>query len=136
LDQEAEWRIPQTKKGEAHIASLVPQAIEILKKIKNKQTSEWVFPSSASKFGHVEEPQKAWQRVWYRAGISALRLHNLRQTLASLQIRTGANSFIIGKILGHKSQQATDIYARVSKDVARTCMKNAANEMFKYNKRS
>jgi len=132
---EPHWRIPMTKNGESHIVALVPQAIQILEDIKMLYDSPWVFPSLASASGHIEEPKKAWKRTLERAGISDLRIHDLRRTMASWQVRTGANSFTIGKTLGHKNQQATAVYARVSKDVTRDSMENAVNEMFKYSKK-
>lgn len=134
LNENPEWRIPDTKNGESLTVSLVPQAVELLNELKNSHNSEWVFPSSTSKSGHIEEPKKAWKRVLDRAEISDLRIHDLRRTMASWQVRTGANSFIIGKTLGHKNHQATAIYARVSKDVTRESMENAVNAMFKYKK--
>ena len=89
-----------------------------------------MFPSLASASAHIEEPKKAWKRTLERAGIS-----DLRRTMASWQVKTGTNSFTIGKTLGHKNQQATAVYARVSKDVTRDSMENAVNEMFKYSKK-
>ncbi|MDF3047883.1 MAG: putative integrase [Candidatus Midichloriaceae bacterium] len=127
-----EWRIETTKNGEIHIVSLVPQAVDILKELRLYQNSEWVFPSDNSKSGHIEEPKKAWKRILANAEIKDLRIHDLRRTLASWQVRTGANSFVIGKTLGHKNQQATAIYARVSKDVARDSMQDAVDAMFKF----
>ena len=132
LGDPAEWKIPMTKNGEAHTVTLVPQAIEILNQLKGLFDSPWVFFSDASKSGHIEEPKTAWKRILTRAGITDLRIHDLRRTLASWQVRTGASSFVIGKTLGHKDKQATAIYARVSKDVAKESMENAVNEMFKY----
>jgi integrase len=130
LGENPEWRITITKNGEVHIVALVPQAVTILKELKNAYNSEWVFPSKTSKSGHIEEPKQAWKRILKKANIKDLRIHDLRRTLASWQVRTGASSFIIGKTLGHKNQQATAIYARVSKDVARTSMEEAVNAMF------
>jgi integrase len=129
-----EWKIPITKNGETHIVALAPQTVDILKELKATSNSDWVFPSLTSKSGHIEEPKKAWKRVLDKAGIKDLRIHDLRRTLASWQVRTGANSFIIGKTLGHKNQQATAIYARVAKDVARSSIEDAVNAMFDYNK--
>jgi len=129
-----EWRIPSTKNGEMHIVALVPQVIEILSELKKAYSSEFVFPSKTSKSGHLEEPKKAWKRILDKAGIKDLRIHDLRRTLASWQVRTGASSFIIGKTLGHKNQQATAIYARVSKDVARNSMEDAVNAMLSHTK--
>ena len=49
---------------------------------------------------------------WGFEGVNpALRIHDLRRTLGSWQAATGANSYIIGKSLGHKTQQATAIYS-------------------------
>ena len=134
LGEEPEWRIPITKNGEPQIVSLVPQAVEILKQLQENFNGEWVFPSKTSKSGHIEEPKSAWKRVLKRADINDLRIHDLRRTMASFQVRTGANSFTIGKTLGHKQQQATAVYARVSRDVTRDSMENAVNAMFKYSK--
>jgi len=49
-----------------------------------------------------------------------------------LTVRAGASSFVIDKTLGHKHQQATTIYARVTKDMARTSMKGAVNAALRY----
>jgi integrase len=132
---EPQWRIPKTKNGEAHIISLVPQAVIILEELKSDYSGDWVFPRKVSASGHIEEPKKAWKRVLERAEIKDLRIHDLRRTMASWQVRTGASSFTIGKTLGHKHQQATAIYARVGKDVMRESMESAVNAIFEYNKK-
>ncbi|MBN8828205.1 MAG: tyrosine-type recombinase/integrase [Sphingobacteriia bacterium] len=129
LDSDPYWKIPETKNGEAHIVSLVPEAVDILKELKDNSDSKWVFPSPASKSGHLEEPKSAWKRILKRAGIEDLRIHDLRRTMASWQVRNGANSYIIGKTLGHKDKQATAVYARVSADTARESMEKAVKDM-------
>jgi integrase len=58
-----------------------------------------------------------------------LRLHDLRRTLGSWQAATGANSYIIGKSLGHKSQQAIAVYARLNLDPVRDSMGKAVKAM-------
>src|SRR4030095_5985041 len=45
------------------------------------------------------------------ARLDDVRIHDLRRTLGSWQARTGASLAIIGKSLGHQSQQATEGYA-------------------------
>lgn len=60
-----------------------------------------------------------------------LRIHDLRRSLGSWQAVTGANSFIIGKSLGHKSQQATAIYARLNLDPVRASVEKATAAMMK-----
>jgi integrase len=129
------WKIPQTKNGEPQLVVLVPQAIEIINSLRESNDKEWVFPSPVSKSGHLEEPKSAWKRVMDRANIKDLRIHDLRRSLASWQVRTGASSFVIGKTLGHKDKQATAIYARVSTDVTKYSMESAVNAMFEYSKK-
>ena len=58
-------------------------------------------------------------RILKEAGIENLRIHDLRRTLGSYQAATGANGYIIGKSLGHRSQQSTAIYARLTDALSR-----------------
>ena len=124
------WRIEETKNGEPQIIHLSEQAIEILNRRSKSRYSDWVFPSRASVSGHIEEPKRAWKNVLQRAGIEDLRIHDLRRTLGSWQAATGANSYIIGKSLGHKTQAATAIYARLNLDPVRESVNKATEAMF------
>ena len=60
-----------------------------------------------------------------------LRIHDLRRTLGSWQARQGASLTIIGKSLGHKSQQATQIYSRLDLDPVRQSVEQATASMRK-----
>lgn len=126
----AEWLVEETKNGEPQTIPLIPQAIIILKERYENKISDWVFPSATSKSGHIEEPKKVWKNLLERAGIKDLRIHDLRRTLGSWQAATGANSYIIGKSLGHKTQQATAIYARLNMDPVRESVARAVDSMF------
>ena len=72
--------------------------------------------SGAGAIGHLVEPKKGWQRLLQRAGIEDLRIHDLRRSLASFQIDAGVSLAVIGKGLGHHSQQTTAVYARLAQD--------------------
>ncbi len=126
----SEWVIKETKNGEAQTITLSSQAIAILQERCKTRSSDWVFPSSSSKSGHIEEPKKAWKNLLQRVEIEDLRIHDLRRTLGSWQAATGANSFIIGKSLGHKTQHATAIYARLNMDSVRESVNRATDAMF------
>lgn len=63
------------------------------------------------------------------AEINGLRIHDIRRTLGSYQAITGASLPIIGKSLGHKSQQATAIYARLNLDPVRQSLERATQAM-------
>ena len=43
-------------------------------------------------------------------------MHDLRRSLASFQIDAGVSLAVIGKGLGHRSQQTTAVYARLAQD--------------------
>ena len=131
------WKIPgnEFKNGEPFTCILTQPALDILKARQQFRDPEkpYVFPSS-SKSGHIQEPKKAWKSVIDRAGLEDVRLHDLRRTLGSWQAATGASLQVIGKTLGHKSQQATAVYSRLdltpvkrSMDTATTAMLEAVN---------
>jgi len=127
----ATWRIEETKNGEAQTVHLPAQAMALLKERKLASDSPWVFPGSGAS-GHLADPKKAWERILKEAGIEDLRIHDLRRTLGSYQAATGANGYIIGKSLGHKSQQSTAIYARLNLDPVRESVNKATDAMFGY----
>lgn len=126
------WHIPETKNGESLNVPLVDEALNRLLELRNTSDSDWVFPSPASKTGHLQDPKKAWKRVLDRSGIKDLRLHDIRRTLGSYQAITGASLNIIGKSLGHKTVAATQIYARLNDDPVRDSMQTAVTKMLEY----
>lgn len=127
--ERAEWRIPETKNGEAQTIPLVEEAVRILRGRSNsKESNKYVFPG-IGKAGHLADPKKAWKRILQRAEITNLRIHDLRRSMGSYQAMLGANSYTIGKSLGHKSQAATAIYARMNLDPVRASMEAATKRM-------
>lgn len=123
----AQWRIPMTKNGEPQTVTLSPEAIEILKS-RCECDPVWVFPGTGAS-GHLVEPKKGWKRILDRAGISNLRIHDLRRTLGSWQAKTGASLAIVGKSLNHKSPSTTAIYARLDLDPVRESVERATGAM-------
>jgi integrase len=129
--ERAVWRIPDdaSKNGEPIIVPLSGEAIEILKARQNEGAgSPFVFPAESAS-GYMTPPKKRWADLKARAGIADLRLHDLRRTMGSWQAITGASLAIIGKSLGHKSLDATLIYARLHIDPVRDSMEKATAAM-------
>ena len=123
------WRIPRTKNGESQTIPLGEPEAMILKGRQAESSSPWVFPSPAKIDQHLSPPRAGWERILKRAGIADLRMHDLRRTLGSYMVDTGASLAIIGKTLNHKSQQATAIYARLSLDPIREAKDKAVRAM-------
>jgi integrase len=129
--ERAVWTIPKTKNGLPQTIPLPPEAVAILehRKAEAIHRETFVFPGPG-KTGHLMEPKRAWDAVLKAAGIEDLRIHDLRRTLGSWQARQGASLAIIGKSLGHRTHQATAIYARLDLDPVRQSVESATAAMF------
>ncbi|MBF0255902.1 MAG: tyrosine-type recombinase/integrase [Gammaproteobacteria bacterium] len=123
------WRIPMTKNGDAQNLPLTGEALAILQQRQAQAEGPWVFPGNGSASGHMEEPKTAWKRILGRAGLSDLRIHDLRRSLGSWQAATGASLSVIGKSLNHRNVSTTAIYARLNVDPVRESMEKATAAM-------
>ncbi|HEX8522843.1 MAG TPA: tyrosine-type recombinase/integrase [Tepidisphaeraceae bacterium] len=134
------WIIPgtKTKNHKPHRVHLAPQMLSLLdrRRIKaetkaadgdERYTRGYVFPSyrQDAKHPHLTEPKGAWKRLLARAGLTDLRIHDLRRSLGSWATMTGANQQIVGKALGHLDQSSTAIYARLNLDPVRVSVNTA-----------
>jgi integrase len=122
------WRIPETKNGTPQAVPIGDGEVAILKARQKAVKGPWVFPGEGDT-GHMVEPKNGWARILKRAGITDLRLHDLRRTLGSWMVDTGASLAVIGKTLNHKSQAATAIYARLSLDPVREAKTRALDAL-------
>jgi integrase len=123
------WHIPITKNKESQTVPLTDLAIRILKERNENKTSDiWVFPSTGAS-GHLVEPKTAWAKFLGNAKLEDLRLHDLRRTLGSYMAMNNQSLQIIGKVLGHKSSAATQIYSRLSSDPLKHAMEAAQASM-------
>jgi len=82
-------------------------------------------------FKRVEEQAKQLD-IDLPVGLMDIRLHDIRRTFGSYQAMAGASLQIIGKSLGHKSQQATQIYARLHTDPVRASIDKATDAMMAF----
>jgi integrase len=124
------WTIPgeKSKSGDLLTIPLTAAALEILT-TRRGNGSPWVFPSR-SESGHMIDPKKQWDALLKVAGLEDLRLHDLRRSLGSWAAMQGVSLTIIGAALGHKSSEATRIYARLQTDPVREAMERAQAAMF------
>lgn len=132
------WRIPRTRSSDSQTLPLTQSAISILlerdKENKRRQKmgegSEWVFPGKGSS-GHLVEPKKGWYALLDAAGLEDLRMHDLRRTLGSYMAIGNQSLHVIGKVLGHKSASATQIYSKLTHDPLRQAMEKAETDMLR-----
>ena len=121
------WRVPDTKNGDPLNVPLVPEAVEILKE-RNPQAQGFIFVGESAS-GHISPPKERWRKLLERAELEDFTIHDLRRSLGSWQAIGGASLAVIGKSLGHKSADATMIYARLSIDPVRQSVTSATSAM-------
>ncbi|MNS72293.1 putative prophage CPS-53 integrase [compost metagenome] len=131
------WRIPMTKNGKPQIVPLEEPELALLqRRLQEVNGSPWVFPGRKdTKTGHLENPYEGWYRICERAGLGShdekgrfranIRLHDLRRSLGSWMVDTGASLPVIGQTLHHQSQATTAVYARLSLDPVRQAKSRA-----------
>ena len=102
-----------TKSKLEHRTPLSAAVVELLRLIhaESGATSKWVFPSGD---GHIVDPKKSWASICKAAGISGLRIHDLRHSYASMLVNAGLSLPIIGAMLGHTQVSTTARYAHLA----------------------
>lgn len=117
-------RLADSKTGQKLIV-LNDAALEVLEGISRRQKSDFVFPASRSE-GWYQGTPKVWERMRIAAGISGVRLHDLRHSFASVAASTGANLQVIGALLGHMNSATTARYAHLGADPVRAAAQSVA----------
>lgn len=110
-------RLPDSKTG-AKDVPIGQVVIEILRAVPRLQYNPWVITGKLEG-GRLTDLQPFWQRVRKRAGLNDARVHDLRHTFASVAAMNGMSLLVIGKILGHRSEQTTKRYAHLSRGIIR-----------------
>ena len=83
-----------------------------------------LFPGG--KEGHpLQEIKRFWTSVCAKAGISGVRIHDLRHTYASILASSGLSLPIIGRLLGHTQAQTTARYSHLFDDPLRAATERA-----------
>jgi integrase len=111
------WTKPHThtkQKSEHRIPLSAPARI-LLRDIE--RSSEYVFPGRSG--GHRIKVEDAWQRIRRAAGITGIRIHDLRHSYASHLASAGVGLHTIGALLGHSQPATTARYAHLMDDPLR-----------------
>jgi integrase len=127
------WIIPaEDSKSNCELpVVLVERVLQILIARRSQVVGPWVFPGRNPR-NPMTNPNVGWIRILQRAGLTGLRMHDLRRSLASFQIDTGTPLEVIQKTLGHESKTTTEIYARLAMEPVRLSLEKATGEMLKH----
>jgi integrase len=103
-----------TKTGKSHRPIGAP-AVALLAALPRLDRSPYVFPG-AREGRPLREIKRVWTAARHAAGLSGVRLHDLRHTVASFSMGSGHSLFLTGKLLGHTRSETTQRYAHLADD--------------------
>lgn len=135
--EEGRIHLAQTKNGSSRTVHLNSAAQQVLEELLERRSDEehtgaslYVFPSrSGTRKGHIFDLRKPFARACKAAGIKNFRVHDLRHTFASLAVSSGADLYVVQKLLGHKDIAMTQRYAHLAADDLKSATENVA-ELF------
>lgn len=133
---QATWRVPGevSKNGQPMMIPITQEPLKILKRRKDSSTSTFVFPGEG-KLGYMTSPKRSWERITTTAEIANIRPHDLRRSLGSWMVNTGASIAVIGGALGHKDAKSTEVYARLAMAPVKAAMETAQDAILSYTKK-
>ena len=107
------WRISISKSGKARHVPISDGALNVLASMPRKV--EWAFANPGTGKPYVSI-FCAWNTARKSAGLSDVRVHDLRHSFASLLINSGRTLYEVQHILGHTQVKTTQRYAHLSQD--------------------
>lgn len=118
--------VPLKTKNSYRNISISKDAVTMLKEMEKHRVCEYVFPSPNGGPISPDSVRHMLHRVLKRAGLPAVRFHDLRHTFATLALQNGVDIKTVSGMLGHFSAGFTlDTYAHVTT----AAQKEAANTM-------
>ncbi|MBA3814552.1 MAG: site-specific integrase [Alphaproteobacteria bacterium] len=119
-----------TKQKRMEYLPLSSQAISLLKEMKEDSTTNYLFPGK-NPGKPLQDIKKAWHTIRTQAGLTDVRLHDLRHTHASHLVSSGLSLSIVGKLLGHTQASTTQRYAHLADSSLRQATEFFGNKLEK-----
>ena len=118
------WRIPTTKAGKARIVPLSDTASVLLIKLRQRKRCAHAFanPATLKPYSSV---YYSWHTARKEAGLSDVRVHDLRHSFASFLVNAGRSLYEVQTLLGHTQIKTTQRYAHLST----ASLRSASNEI-------
>ena len=108
-------RLPDSKTG-PKVLSLPAAAVAIVKDLRAAWPfSPWLIPGPLPGT-RCQDLERPWQRIRAAAGLSAIRLHDLRHSFISTGGDLGVASALLQRAAGHANASTTERYLHVGED--------------------
>lgn len=122
------WLIPMSKTGKDRYVPLSKPALEIIEKLPRFDGCPYLVPNPKT-LKPYSEMKRAWDTARTAAGLSDVRIHDLRHSAASFMINAGIDLFAVGRVLGHADHQSTMRYAHLANDTLLAAVEAGAKQM-------
>lgn len=121
------WTKPETmtKQRRLHRVPYSEAVAAILERRRAEAVGTFVFSGSLGT--PLVDIKKTWASVCRTAGLSDVRMHDLRHTYASLLVSSGVSLPVVGALLGHSQPQTTARYAHLYDDTLRSATQAVAD---------
>lgn len=140
------WEKPSahTKVKRQHRLELDGPALDLLREMHSRRVhARFLFPGDPHKGRAGKQSSKAtpalikprydlrrpWARIVELAKLEDVRLHDLRRTMGSFMLSSGAPLAAVGKALGHTQARTTARYAHLAPSVQREGLRLAGEKM-------
>ena len=122
------WFIPTSKTGKPRYVPLSQAAMDVIEALPRWEDCPWLLPNPSTRkpYTDIKHP---WENARAAAGLSDLRIHDLRHSAASFMINAGVDLFAVGKVLGHADHQSTMRYSHLANDTLMKAVEAGAAKM-------
>jgi len=95
------------------------------------QGGNWIFTDEVGHSIHPERASEKFRIVIKKAGLTPIRLHDLRHTAATLALTAGVHPKVVAERLGHSTIGVTiDLYSHISGQLQSDAAEKVANLVF------
>lgn len=119
--------LPDSKTGRRRIP-LPREAYDIITALPRREGNPYVILGE-TEFGHLVNINKTWHRVRAKAGLTDVRMHDLRHTYASVAVMSGIDPFLLKEIMGHRNLQTTLRYAHFADEAVQRAAGSVASRL-------
>ncbi|WP_160175507.1 tyrosine-type recombinase/integrase [Aeromonas media] len=117
--------LPTSKSGRERLIPLNHFALELIQLQFQRHGTTGLLFRGQDGVSQISEPRRYWYRVCNDCGLSGVRMHDARHTVATSLLNQGCSLDVLQKVLGHSSPKMTERYARLHD----TTLVKAVNEL-------